>query len=63
MRDDFSITDNIVLQNAALDASFRRLSMQSAAMRNQTNARSQAPQLVMTLETRAAAGYITISKE
>jgi hypothetical protein len=35
MSDDFSITDYIVLQNAVLDTSFRRLSMQHAMRQNQ----------------------------
>lgn len=34
MSDNFSITDNIILQNAAIDASLRRISMQNAAQRN-----------------------------
>lgn len=51
MSDDFSITDNIVLQNAALDASLRKLSMRNAAMRNQNaNPQQRSHQVIIALE-------------
>lgn len=45
MSDDFS-----VLQNAALDASFRRLSMQHAMRQNQNTAHISDRQIIMTLD-------------
>lgn len=50
MSDDFSITDNIVLQNAVLDTSFRRLSMQHAMRQNQKTTCRPERQIVMTLD-------------
>ena len=55
MSDDFSITDNIVLQNAAVDASLRRISMQSAAKRNQ-----QSSQRVRPIEIIVQRGLTTL---